>query len=185
MAEAVQAGILGAAIAVDHTSRDLGWMEAAFDNAVAMIDTPFAVREGEAKLPVRTSEAMLAQHGDQHRRQRHGALARFRLRPPILVGGGRGVLSFQGRRYPFSVGSLSVGATIGASWAQLVSRALNLRQPSDLAGTYSALGGGVTVAGGVQSTRLQNAKGVVLELRGRRVGFDFSVGVGGATITMP
>jgi hypothetical protein len=37
----------------------------------------------------------------------------------------------------------------------------------------------------VQSTRLQNAKGVVLELRGRRVGFDFSVGVGGATITMP
>jgi hypothetical protein len=103
----------------------------------------------------------------------------------VGVGGGRGVLSFQGRRYPFSVGGLSVGATIGASSAQLVGRALNLRQPSDLAGTYSAVGGGVAIAGGVQSIRLQNAKGVVLELRGRRVGFDFSVGVGGATITMP
>jgi hypothetical protein len=102
----------------------------------------------------------------------------------VGVGGGRGVLSFQGRRYPFSVGGISVGATIGASTTELVGRALNLRQPSDLAGTYTALGGGAAVAGGVASARLQNAKGVILELRGRRVGFDFSVAVSGATITM-
>jgi hypothetical protein len=102
----------------------------------------------------------------------------------VGVGGGRGVLTFQGRRYPFSVGGLGLGATIGASSAQLVGRALNLRQASDFAGTYTAVGGGAALAGGVRSTRLQNARGVVLELRGRQVGFEFSVGVSGATVTM-
>jgi hypothetical protein len=102
----------------------------------------------------------------------------------VGVGGGRGVLTFQGRRYPFTVGGLSVGLTVGASAAQLVGRALNLRQPSDLAGTYSAIGAGAAVAGGASGIRLQNARGVILELQGRRVGFDLSVGVGGATITM-
>src|SRR5262249_47266955 len=56
----------------------------------------------------------------------------------VGVGGGEGVLVFRGQRYPFSVSGLSVGATIGASRAQLVGRAINLRQPSDLAGTYTA-----------------------------------------------
>jgi hypothetical protein len=102
----------------------------------------------------------------------------------VGVGGGRGVLTFQGRRYPFSVGGLSVGLTIGASKAELVGRARNLRQPSDLAGTYTAIGAGVAVAGGAQGISLQNAKGVVLELQGRRAGFDVSVGIGGVTITM-
>jgi hypothetical protein len=102
----------------------------------------------------------------------------------VGVGGGRGVLTFQGRRYPFSVGGLSVGLTIGASKAELIGRARNLRQPSDLAGTYTAVGAGIAIAGGAQGIRLQNAKGVVLELLGRRAGFDFSAGVGGVTITM-
>jgi hypothetical protein len=102
----------------------------------------------------------------------------------VGVGGGSGVLSFQGRRYPFSVGGLSLGFTVGASSAEFVGRALNLRQPSDLAGTYTAIGGGAAVAGGAGAVRLQNAKGVVLELQGRRVGFEVSVAVSGATITM-
>ena len=40
----------------------------------------------------------------------------------VGVGGGRGVLNFQGRRYPLSVSGLGVGATIGASKSQLVVR---------------------------------------------------------------
>src|ERR687898_2904784 len=84
----------------------------------------------------------------------------------VGVGGGSGTLVFKGRRYPLSVGGLSVGATIGASRASLVGRALNLRQASDIAGTYSAVGGGVAVAGGASGIRMQNARGVVLELRG-------------------
>ena len=64
-------------IAVDHTSRDLSRKEAAVDDDGAMLDAAQAVRKDEAKLPVRASEAMLAQHRDQHRRQRYGALACF------------------------------------------------------------------------------------------------------------
>ena len=100
------------------------------------------------------------------------------------VGGGKGTLLYRGRQYPFSVSGLGLGATVGVSKTELVGRAYNLRQPSDLAGTYSAVGGGVAVAGGVGGVRLQNAKGVVIELQGRKVGLEFSVGVSGATITM-
>src|SRR5690242_19512205 len=100
----------------------------------------------------------------------------------IGVGGGRGTLVFQGRRYPLSVGGLSVGATIGASKAELVGRAYNLRQPSDIAGTYSAIGGGAAAGGGVSGIRLQNARGVVLELRGRNIGLEFNASVSGVEI---
>jgi hypothetical protein len=82
------------------------------------------------------------------------------------------------------VSGLSFGATIGASKTELVGRAYNLRQPSDLAGAYSAVGAGVAVAGGGGSVKMQNAKGVVIELRGRKVGFEFSANVSGVEITM-
>ena len=100
----------------------------------------------------------------------------------VGVGGGRGMLVFQGRRYPLSVGGLSVGATIGASKASLVGRAYNLRRASDIAGTYTAVGGGVAVGGGASGIRLQNARGVVLELRGRNVGLEFNANVSGVEI---
>jgi hypothetical protein len=102
----------------------------------------------------------------------------------VGVGGGSGTLVFKGRRYPLSVGGLSVGATIGASKASLVGRALNLRQASDIAGTYSAVGGGVAVAGGASGIRMQNARGVVLELRGRNVGLEFNANVSGVEISL-
>jgi hypothetical protein len=100
----------------------------------------------------------------------------------VGVGGGSGTLVFKGRRYPLSVGGLSFGATIGASKADLVGTAYNLRQPSDIAGTYTAVGTGVAVAGGASSIRLQNAKGVVLVLRGRNIGLEASVSVSGVEI---
>src|SRR3979409_883332 len=66
----------------------------------------------------------------------------------VGVGGGRGVLTFRGRNYPFRVSGMSLGATIGASTSQMSGRALNLRGPGDIAGTYSALGAGGALAAG-------------------------------------
>lgn len=100
----------------------------------------------------------------------------------VGVGGGRGMLVFQGRRYPLSVGGLSFGATIGASKADLVGRAYNLRRASDIAGTYSAVGVSAAAGGGASSIRLQNARGVVLELRGRNVGLELNANVSGVEI---
>jgi hypothetical protein len=65
-----------------------------------------------------------------------------------------------------------------------VGRALNLRQASDIAGTYTAVGAGVAVAGGASGIRLQNAKGVVLELRGRNIGLELNANVSGVEISL-
>ena len=102
----------------------------------------------------------------------------------IGVGGGHGVLTFRGHHYPFAVSGMSFGATIGASTTQLVGRALHLHAPGDIAGTYSAIGAGAAVAGGAGGVALQNQRGVVLELRGVKVGLELSAAIGGVTVTM-
>jgi hypothetical protein len=102
----------------------------------------------------------------------------------VGVGGGRGVLTFHGHRYPLSIGGLSVGFAAGASRNEVVGRALNMTQPSDIAGTYTAIGAGVAVAGGGGAARLQNGKGVVLELRGRKVGFEAGANLSGVEISL-
>ena len=79
-------------------------------------------------------------------------------------------MRFANRSYPLSVGGISVG-TLGLSGADFVGRAYHLRRPEDTAGTYTAVGAGLAIAGGAKVARLRNANGVVLELRGRQVGF--------------
>src|ERR1043165_1198855 len=66
----------------------------------------------------------------------------------VGVGGGQGVLVFRGKRYPFTVSGMSVGFTIGASTTKFVGRALNLRGPASIEGSYAVGGaGGAIVAG--------------------------------------
>ncbi len=102
----------------------------------------------------------------------------------VGVGGGRGVLTFRGRNYPFRVSGMSVGATIGASTNLLAGKALNLRGPGDLAGNYSAIGAGGALAGGAGGVQLQNANGVVLQLTGVKMGVELSAAVSGVQIVM-
>jgi hypothetical protein len=102
----------------------------------------------------------------------------------VGVGGGRGVLTFRGRNYPFRVSGMSLGATIGASTTKLTGRALNIRGPGDIAGTYSALGAGGALAAGAQGVQLQNANGVILQLSGAKVGVELSAALAGVNITM-
>ena len=65
----------------------------------------------------------------------------------VGVGGGSGTLTYKGRRYPLSIGGVSIG-TIGVSRADLVGYARNLRRASDIAGTYTAVSTGLAIAGG-------------------------------------
>lgn len=101
----------------------------------------------------------------------------------VGVGGGNGTLTFRGRTYPLSIGGVSVG-TIGVARAELVGRAYHLRSPSDIEGTYSAVGASLAIAGGAKTARLQNSRGVVLELRGRQVGFEASINLSGLQISL-
>jgi hypothetical protein len=103
----------------------------------------------------------------------------------VGAGSGRGVLIFKGQRYPFRVGGMSVGFTIGASTTNLRGQALNLKSPSDIQGSYAVLGAGGALAAGAGGVTLQNSQtGVVLQLAGGKVGAEVSAAVGGVTITL-
>jgi hypothetical protein len=107
----------------------------------------------------------------------------FRAGFIVGVGGGEGTLTYQGGTYPFSVGGVGVGM-IGAAGANLTGQAFNLQSPSDIAGTYSAVGAGAAFVGGVKVVQLRNANGVLLQLQGGEVGFELSLNLSGMTITM-
>jgi len=101
----------------------------------------------------------------------------------VGVGGGSGTLTFKGKHYRLSIGGVSAG-TIGVAGATLVGTASNLRTAADIAGTYSAVSGGIAVAGGAKVATLQNSNGVVLQLHGKQVGFEASLSLSGLTIAL-
>lgn len=102
----------------------------------------------------------------------------------VGVGGGEGVLVLRGKRYPFTVSGMSVGFTIGASTTKFVGRALNLKGPASIEGTYGTIGAGGAVAAGAGGVQLQNANGVILQLSGPKIGAEVSAAVGGVTVRL-
>ena len=100
------------------------------------------------------------------------------------MGGGTGTLTFNGKKYPLSIGGISFGATIGIASADFVGRVRRLRRASDIAGTYSAVGAGLAAAGGGSVARLRNSRGVELEVSGKQVGFMASVDLSGLRIRL-
>jgi lipid-binding SYLF domain-containing protein len=104
----------------------------------------------------------------------------------FIVGGsgGNGTLTFEGKKYPVNIGGVSLGATIGASKAELVGEVLNMKQPSDIEGTYTAVQAGVAVAGGGKVAELKNSKGVVLKVKGAQVGLELSLDLSGMEVSL-
>jgi hypothetical protein len=101
----------------------------------------------------------------------------------VGVGGGSCTLTFRGKTYRLSVGGVSVG-TIGIARADLVGTASNLNTAEDIAGTYTAVGASVAIAGGAKVAQLRNSRGVMLRLRGRQVGFEASLNLSGLTLSL-
>lgn len=102
----------------------------------------------------------------------------------VGVGDGKGTLTFHGKTYPFEVSGTSFGASLTQTVSELEGRALNLRTPGDLAGNYIAVGAGGAIVGGMGVARLRNANGVILVVRGRKLGVGLSVYVARVTIRM-
>jgi hypothetical protein len=99
------------------------------------------------------------------------------------AGSGTGTLSYKVREYRLSVRNVSF-ATIGISGAKLVGTAHNLRIAADIAGTYRTVAARLTVGGGAQVARFENANGVILELAGIQVGVAVVLGSAGMTIDL-
>ena len=104
----------------------------------------------------------------------------------VVAGGGsgEGTLTFQGKTYPFKISGASFGATLALTVSEYEGRVLNLRTPDDLAGNYIAVGAGGAIAGGIGVARLRNAKGVIMVVRGPKLGAGLSVALAHVTITM-
>lgn len=101
----------------------------------------------------------------------------------IGVGGGNGNLWYQGHRYRLSIGGVGIGS-LGVAAVDLVGTAYHLHSPADIVGTYSVAGAGAAIVGGAAVARLQNEKGVVLEVHGVQAGLQVSLGLGGMTIAL-
>jgi hypothetical protein len=102
----------------------------------------------------------------------------------VGAGGGKGVLTFRHRNYPFTVQGLSVGLTAGASINKLVGRAEYINELGDFAGTYSVVGAGGALVGGVGGVQLRNDKGVTVTLQGAKAGVEISANITKVVITL-
>ena len=102
----------------------------------------------------------------------------------VGISGGKGTLKYGGKTYNLGIGGVSLGATIGASKAELIGEAENLTKPSDIEGTYTAVQAGLAAAGGAKTAQLKNSKGVILKLRGKQIGLEFSLDLSGIQISL-
>jgi hypothetical protein len=104
----------------------------------------------------------------------------------FIVGGsaGEGVLTFQGRSYPLSIGGLSYGFTFGASETRFHGTVSNIHRPSDVNGVYAQGGAGAAVVRGAQAVVLTNQSGAVLALTGEQNGLIVSLDLSGLALSL-
>ena len=96
---------------------------------------------------------------------------------------GSGVLTYQGKDYPFSISGLSAG-NVGASSATASGQVFNLKKVDDFNGNYTSVGAGATVAGGGGGMSMKNQNGVVMNVVGTTKGLAFKLGVDGVKIEL-
>jgi hypothetical protein len=104
----------------------------------------------------------------------------------FIVGasGGNGTLTFQGKKYPMTVGGVSIGATIGASKADLVGEVYNIKRPSDIEGTFVAGQAGAALVAGGKVVELKNSKGVVIKVKGVQWGAELALDLSGMEVKL-
>jgi hypothetical protein len=96
---------------------------------------------------------------------------------------GSGVLTYQGKEYPFSISGLSAG-NIGATSAELSGEVYNLTNIKDFSGNYTSAGAGATVAGGGGGATMKNQNGVVMNVVATTQGVSFKFGVDGMKVQL-
>ena len=104
------------------------------------------------------------------------------------IGGssGHGVLTFQGKDYPFSISGLNL-ADVGVSNFQGAGKVYDLKGLSDFSGNYAAAQAAFAVRGGQSEVSMRNGKGVtiiVLANEGKESGTRLSLGLSGVTISL-
>jgi hypothetical protein len=146
--------------AVPFWNRPAGWLVGLFLVAAIGFATPSHATTGTVRVTVAKAGFVLG------------------------AGGGKGILTFHHRSYPFTVQGLSLGLTAGASLNSLVGRAEYIKDLGDFSGTYSVIGAGAAFGGGVGGVQLRNAKGVTITLQGFKAGVEASANITRVVITL-
>lgn len=84
----------------------------------------------------------------------------------------------------YKAGFIGLGATIGLSKAELSGEVYNLKNPSDIAGTYAAGQASAALIGGGKVAELKNSNGVVLKVKGAQVGVELALDLSGMQISL-
>jgi len=96
-------------------------------------------------------------------------------------GKGSAYLFYQGQKYGLGVGAAKTGR-IWASTIDLIGTASNLRSVADILGTYNAADPKAALVKRATTARLENAKGVVLEIRAVNLGRWSTLDLSGMTL---
>jgi len=101
----------------------------------------------------------------------------------VGYGWGAGVLTFQGKAYPFRVEELSVG-DIGISRVEATGNVYHLTKLEDFSGDYAAASASAAIAEGHGVATMRNQHGVVIDLTGIDQGVELTFAVEGVKITV-
>ena len=96
---------------------------------------------------------------------------------------GEGVLTFQGKEYPFKIKGLSV-IDIGVSSISAQGNVYHLNKIEDFAGTFSAVEAGIAVGGGAGAQSMKNQNGVLMEVTSRKAGIQLKLAPEGLKVEM-
>ena len=96
---------------------------------------------------------------------------------------GKGVLTYQGKEYPFKVNGLSV-VDVGITKATSSGKVYNLKKLEDFNGNYTAASAEGTMAGGAGVLKMKNQNGVEIELVSTTQGVNLKLSVEGVKIQL-
>ena len=96
-------------------------------------------------------------------------------------GSGSGYLFYQGQKYGLAVSSTKI-KRIWITTIDLIGTASNLRSAADIIGIYTAADAEAAIVRHAKIARLENPKGVVLEIRAVNLNRWFTLNLSGMTI---
>lgn len=104
----------------------------------------------------------------------------------LIVGGstGGGVLTYQGKKYPFKIGGMSLGANVGVSKLSASGEVYDLTDISKFPGTFTKLESSITLGGGMGGTVLRNENGVIMRLTSTSEGLQLNLSASGVTVKL-
>ena len=104
----------------------------------------------------------------------------------LIIGGstGGGVLTYQGKQYPFKLSGMSLGANVGVSKLSASGEVYDLSDIAKFSGTFTKLESSITLGGGVGGTVLRNENGVIMRLTSTSQGLQLNLSASGVTVKL-